>query len=179
MYEKTITQGLVLHKRGVGEANTLAFILTPDLGLVRARAQSARREASKLRYGIEPLTLGRYTFVRGAHEWRLTGVDDLERIPTSPMAGRIIRLLLRLVQGQEPNERLYSDVVAGLVLPSSAEAEAVLVLRILSHLGYLPHTEALAPYIDADISPELSVRAMQDRALLIRTINESLRATGL
>ena len=59
MHEKYITEGIVLGKRGVGEANTLVFILTELQGLVRAKATSARREASKLRYGLEPLSRGR------------------------------------------------------------------------------------------------------------------------
>lgn len=53
------------------------------------------------------------------------------------------------------------------------------MLRVLARLGYLPSTEALAPFVDGEFSVELSAKALESRALLVRTINESLRATGL
>ena len=52
MYRKFGTEGLVLQKRGVGEANVSVVLLTRELGLVRATARSARREASKLPYRL-------------------------------------------------------------------------------------------------------------------------------
>ena len=58
--------------------------------------------------------------------------------------------------------------------------ECVLVLRVLAHLGYLPHTEELAPFIaDTFFSVELAAEAAKSRTLLIRTINESLQQSGL
>ena len=201
MYDKHITEGIVLGKRGVGEANTLVFILTRELGLVRAKAVSARREASKLRYGLEPLSRGRYTFVRGKQEWRLTGVDEVSRefLGTTPAQskrlGQVSRLLMRLVLGAEHTPELYKTVSEGFMalshlggdadLSRQSEAaadsvECVLVLRILAHLGYLPELPALAPFVEDDrFSPELALQAAASRKLLIKLINESLQATGL
>ena len=191
MYDKHITEGIVLGKRGVGEANTLAFILTRELGLVRAKAVSARREASKLRYGLETLTRGRYTFVRGKAEWRLTGVDEGSRevLGTTPAQskrlGQVSRLLLRLVLGAEHPPELYKTVCGGVESLGHTEQDAdsvecVLVLRILAHLGYLPELPALAPFVEDDrFSPELALQAAASRKLLIKLINESLQATGL
>src|SRR3989338_10897372 len=105
MYDKHITEGIVLGKRAVGEANTLVYILTRELGLVRAKATSSRREVSKLRYGLETLSRGRYTFVRGKNEWRLTGVDGVSRdlLGSTPAQrkrlGQVSKLLMRLVLG--------------------------------------------------------------------------------
>ena len=65
---------------------------------------------------------------------------------------------------------------------TAADAEAVetvLVLRVLAHLGYLPHTQALSQFIEGGYSVELSAEALKSRALLVRAINESLTATGL
>ena len=62
----------------------------------------------------------------------------------------------------------------------AAGIECILVLRILSHLGYLPHTAALAPFVEGDFaSAELAMQAQASRAFLIRTINESLMQSGL
>lgn len=191
MYPKTITDGIVLSKFGVGEANTLVFLLTEELGLVRAKAVSARREASKLRYGLEPLTRGRYTLVRGRAEWRVTGVDDISReflVATPAQRKRlsqVSRLLLRLIAGVEPGRALYKLVCEGFVALARTEADAdavecVLVLRILSELGYLPALPALSPFVeDSRFTPELAERAAASRKLLIKLINESLQASGL
>ncbi|HEY4501608.1 MAG TPA: DNA repair protein RecO [Candidatus Paceibacterota bacterium] len=192
MHKIHVTDGVVLGKRGAGEANTLVSILTEELGLVRAKATSARVEGSKLRYGLETLTHARYCLVRGKYEWKLTGVEGVshalkgEERDRRVRSGKIAKLLLRLVNGEEPVPALYKTVIEGLgaiagaATPADAEAvEVVLVLRILSHLGYLPHTQALAQFIEGEYSVELAAQALKSRATLVRAINESLIATGL
>jgi DNA repair protein RecO len=188
MYEIVVTDGLVLGKRFVREADALVQIFTPG-GLLRARATSVRSEKSKLRYGLEPLTQARFSLVRGRHEWRLTGVEAVSRQHVANAPGqrqamaRVARLLMRLIHGQEASAALYTTVIEGFKALAHSDSpdtvEVVLVLRILSHLGYLPHTEALAPFIDGQFDVELSAKALESRGLLIRTINESLQATSL
>jgi DNA repair protein RecO (recombination protein O) len=191
MHQIQITNGIVLRKRAVGEENTLVFIFTEELGLVRAVARAGRRENSKLRYGLEPLTQGRYSFVRGRHEWRLVGVEDISRelVAAEPLQrrrmGQVASLLMRLVLGAEPNAPLYKTVVEGFATLARVSAEGdsvecVLVLRILANLGYVPELPALSPFITDDpFSPELAAQAAASRALLIKLINDSLQATGL
>jgi len=193
MHKLFVSEGIVLGKRGLGEANTLVAILTRDLGLVKAVARSARREASKLRYSIEPLSRGTYSFIRGKHEWKLTGAVGVSQsfsIETSiekrQAAGRIARLLLRLIHGEEYNQGLYATVAEGLSALSrsdnvlTADIETVLVLRVISHLGYLPQTPQLRPFIEQDFfSMELSAEIQKSRELILKAINESLSATGL
>lgn len=193
MHKLFVSDGLVLQKRGLGEANVLVVILTKDFGLLKAVARSARRETSKLRYGIEPLSIGIYSFIRGKHEWKLTGAERVEpelrgqhlQPKVRQAAGRVSRLILRLIHGEEHNEALYATVVEGLValarVPQATEhIETVLVLRILSHLGYIPHTPELQPFIEQDFfSIELQGEVAASRTLLIKAINESLSATGL
>ncbi len=192
MYQIHITPGIVLQKRAVGEGSARIAILTRELGLVRARAQSARAEKSKLRYGLELLTEARFSLVKGKQEWRLTGVEGGTRL-VSPStyaraaAGRVSTLLLRLVAGQEHTPDLFETVSTGLHTlartgtKEEAEAvEAILVLRVVSHLGYLPNTPELAPFIETDFaSLELSQAAARSKRLLIRAINESLQVSGL
>jgi DNA repair protein RecO len=193
MYKKISTEGLILSKRGVGEGDTAVLVLTKDLGLLRAAARSARREHSKLRYGLEPLTHARFSFVQGKRGWRLIGVDrpDLSLLKTSNARrgalGRIVRLLLRLIHGEEQNVHLYKNVTEGFALlidaMSDADAagiECVLVLRILSSLGYLSHTSEITHFLESDLhSLELAMQAAQHRATLVRLINDSLQASGL
>lgn len=193
MHSIVATEGLVLAKRTAGEANTLVAILTKDLGLVRASARSARVEQSKLRYGLEALTHGKFSLVRGRYEWKLVGAEHLSRdyLGTSPVhrraAGRVARLLLRLIHGEDPTGELYVTVAEGLKCLARAQSDAdaesiecVLVLRVLAHLGYLPHTPEIIPFIKTDFfSMELTAAVARSRNMLIRAINESLSATGL
>ncbi|MDO8548374.1 MAG: recombination protein O N-terminal domain-containing protein [bacterium] len=210
MHKIFITDAIVLGKRFSGEATTTLALLTRDLGLLRASARSARVEKSKLRYGLQVLTKGRFSLVRGKNEWRLTSVSQVSREyislpflqPTAGISrhlafGRISKLLLRLVAGEEHTPALYTSVIEGFSYlaaaqsetdadPSrrgEAEAEAiecVLVLRILAHLGYLPQRQELLPFVaDSLFSLELTAQAAKSRSLLIKVINESLGATGL
>ena len=192
MHAIVTSEGVVLSKRGVGEANTLIAVLTREKGLLRIAARSSRFEKSKLRYGLEPLTRARFALVRGRHEWKLTGVDAVSRDFMSPQAinrraaGRVARLLLRLIHGEEAVPALYDTALRGFAYLAEADAadmqnrECVLVLRILAHLGYVPNTADTAPFLhDEPLSPELAVLVASVRPTLIRIINESLSATGL
>lgn len=194
MYQKFLTNGIILRKFAVGEANIVVFIFTKEFGLVRAVARSARSEKSKLRYGLETLTTARFCLLRGRSEWRLTGVDQISRVPAGKefaharrVCGRAGMLLSRLIQGQEPSQELFTTVEEAfgvLFRVESKEAaesvECVLVLRILAHLGYLPRTPEITPFLEQDLfSIELKEAAVRSRARLIKTINESLQATGL
>jgi DNA repair protein RecO len=197
MHAIHVTEGITLSKRSLGEANTLVSILTEDMGLLRAKATSTRAEQSKLRYGLEPLTSARFSFVQGKYEWRLTGVEDISRalismhLQNRVAAGRVTKLLLRLIQGseegREEGKSLFKTVRQGLLQLSLAEGgeevagiECVLVLRVLSHLGYLPRSAALAPYVEGEFEEaKNAVLNTASRAFIIRAINESLRETGL
>lgn len=193
MHRIHVSRGIVLGKKPLGEAHTLVSVLTEDRGLLRAKATSTRAESSKLRYGLEPLTFGRYSFVEGRYEWKLTGVDEVTREFFSShahsriAAGRAGKLLLRLIRGEEESRALFATVREGLSAlarassqEESATVECILVLRALSHLGYLPQTRALEPFMSGDFpSAALAVSEQASRAFLIRTINESLMQTGL
>jgi len=48
MRHKYETRGIVLSRSPLGEANAFVTLLTPELGLVRARAQGVRRSGAKL-----------------------------------------------------------------------------------------------------------------------------------
>ena len=190
MHKIQVTRGVVLGKRGAGESNTQIALLTEELGLVRASARSARKEVSKLRYGLEPLTLARYSLVRGKHDWKLTGVEHIEHMRAGGAGaagqGKVARLLLRLVRGEEQSPELFALTVGGFLALAKAPhedlqaLECVLVLRILASLGYVPHSTELAPFLLEDsYSPEILSQARLARTVLVRIINASLSVTGL
>lgn len=191
MYKIHVTEGVVLGKYLAGEASTASIIMTRELGLVRSSARSARVASSKLKYGIEPLTHGVFSFVKGKSGWRLTSVTRMRRllprhVSARATAGRITKLLLRLIHGEEIAPSLFEAVANGLALLERAggkeeveSIECVLVLRVLFNLGYLPKTEFLAPFVEENLSLKLAAHAARSRSVLVKTINESLQATGL
>ncbi len=193
MHKVYSTEGIIVAKRANGEANVRVSILSEELGLIRAAVRSSRVEVSKLRYGLEPLTRARYSLVLVMALGRLGGGVTIAGVGGGPTrarghaAGRIARVLLRLVQGEEPVQELYRAVREGLLFLAAAQSEqdaqsveCVLVLRVLAQLGYLPHTPALTPFIqDTFFSIELAAEASRARSLLVRTINESLQSSGL
>lgn len=196
MHKLHVTEGVVLMKRPVGEANIRVWVLTEQLGLVVVSAKSARIERSKLRFGLEPFTQGTFSLVRGRYEWKLTGVTHISQkfsvhvaAARRAAAGRVVKLLLRLVQGEEPLPALYVTVAEGLEAllspPQDTELsvellEIMLVLRVLSQLGYLPQSQELDAFVKGDLfSLELAAAAARSRSTLIRAINTSLESTGL
>ncbi len=192
-YAIVVTEGIVLGKRGVGEAHTIAALFTRELGLVHGRATSGRLAVSKLRYGLEPLTRARFSLVRGRNEWKIIGVDTISRdiacarTDGRRCAGRLCKLLQRLVTGEEPLARLYDTTAEGFALLAAARErvdidniECMLAVRTLWHLGYLPAIPLLTPFLsDTPLSVDLAFQAGSNRAALVRIINESLEATGL
>lgn len=192
MHSIITTKGIVLAKRGLGEATTRAVVFTEALGLVRIAARSARLEKSKLRYGLETLTRGRFALVEGRYEWKLTGAQDISRdlvprtLASRRAAGRVVRLLLRLIQGEGAHHELYKTAECGLEALAKASPEELeqiewlVVLRILWHLGYVEQSDKLLPLLESDTyTPQDIEQARVLGRLLVRSINESLSATGL
>lgn len=193
MYAKLSTKGLVLTKYPQGEADIAVVLLTQEFGLLRAYAKSARRERSKLRYGLEPLTGGNFSLVRGKREWRLTDIEEIDRSLLSSAVlrqrslSRITRLLMRLIQGEEVHAALYKDVVEGFSSLAHAQSETdaasiecIVVLRILFRLGYLSQTPDVARFLEGDLAAlGLAAQAARRRAHLVKLINDSLSASGL
>lgn len=66
------TEGIILRKVGVGEADALHIIYTKDFGKIRALAQGVKKEGAKLKGHLEPLNQSVVSFVFGKNGERLT-----------------------------------------------------------------------------------------------------------
>ncbi len=204
MYHLYHTSGFVLGSSPHGEGNKSFTLLTRELGLITATAQSVREERSKLRYGLQNLSLSEFTLVRGKDSWRLTGALCEENLYTTFRAtpevpelfGRIFRLLRRLVTGEEKNEKLFAAITEAYAFLKSirtyesaaadtkyeiTNVEIVLVLRILFLLGYLaPRGEFGAVLSDISLwNDSLLSDAKGWRALALADINNSLKESQL
>ncbi|MDP3710785.1 MAG: DNA repair protein RecO [bacterium] len=76
------TEGIVLKKTAVGEADALFTIYTKDYGKIRAMAQGVKKETAKLKGHLETLNLVQLGFVLGKNGERLTQASLLKHWPT-------------------------------------------------------------------------------------------------
>lgn len=187
------THALILRGVNSGDSNRFIDVFTREIGLVRAAAQSARRERSKLRYSLQDYTVAEVSLVRGRDVWRITGAKEewsaYHALRTDPkkliLFGRVASLISRLLTGEEKNEDLFDAVssctsyLRGTALTDGAlkGVEYIIVCRILHHLGYLstPHaflrtTSFSKEDIDAVLASEKEI---------VREINHALKESQL
>src|SRR3989344_651547 len=170
------TEGIILGSKNYGEAGKYYNIFTRDLGMIYASASGVRKMPSKLRFILQDYAYVKIDLVRGKDFWRITSdskTNLLEEIKTKKENLKIVAnvslLLVRLLAGEDANPELFADVLAGLFLLEKAprneipHREAMLVLRILHHLGYMR---------DLDYLPE-------HRLVILREINKVLKETHL
>ena len=189
MRHKYDTSAIVLARAHTGEATTLVTLLTADLGLVQARAQSVRKEGAKLAFGLVTLAESRVMLVHGKEGWRLTGVVLEEnwffRLPgpaAQETVGRVLGLLLRLVAGEAQDRELFPimreflESLATRPEPLHEAIEMLAVLRFLAALGL--DTGELPSGAGGQVN-ELLNAILRDRTMYIDRINTGIVASGL
>lgn len=189
------TEGFILKSVPTGEANRLFYILTKDLGLIKATAQGVRLLKSKLRYKLQNQTLVKISVVRGKEIWRIVGVEHEESFKNAHNKGRektsffakISSLVLRLSPGEEKNEQLFNTVWEifsylennGEILLDEC-VEHIVALRILKHLGYLKNMQEFSFLGNDNIIEESRLcLARESRKLIIAEINNALQESHL
>ena len=194
MRHKYATTALVLSRAPIGEASAFITLLTPDLGLIRARAQSVRKPGAKLAAALQTFSESDVIVVRGKDGWRLSGAilgrawfSELS-LPARLRAGRTTSLILRLVHGESIGEasaatlfNIFLDFLAALTtLENDVEADAaecLAALRILRIIGVdagdIPGGET------GDYTPETLCPITANRSDYIVRINHGIAASGL
>lgn len=171
-----------------GEASATIALLTPEFGLVRARAQGVRKPGAKLAPALQTFAECEAILVRGKDAWRLSGAmltkhfaPTLEK-KSRERAGRIASLALRLMRGESSDAAPFHALRGLLVaLPALTEdeqdaAECLAALRLLSALGFdtgeLPGADDA--YDRASLAPLLA-----DRKTYVARVNRGIAASGL
>jgi len=183
------TRGIVISRVHTGEANTTIALLTEQVGLVYARAQSLRKPGAKLAHALTTLAESEVVLVRGKEEWRVAGAvleenwfQRLERPDTRAAAARVSGLLLRLVAGEARDTALFplmSGFLESLItLPPDAHeaAEILVVLRMLAALGL---DSGDIPGEVSDFTPVVLSEVLFNRARYVARINTGIAASGL
>jgi recombinational DNA repair protein (RecF pathway) len=188
------TEAIILGGHARGEGDRVLYCYTRELGLVAAHAKSLREGRSRLRYALQTFAHVEMDLVRGRREWKLISaypIDTFASLWRHPEKRRVVaehtHLLRRLIQGEERHELLFDDMLVGLRFLSQLEndaelraAELIVVVRILSHLGYWAPKTAFAPLGEDDLWTASSLRlAHTERALLLSEINRALELSHL
>jgi recombinational DNA repair protein (RecF pathway) len=187
MYVKYTTEACVVRAQEIGEADRVYTLYTRDFGLLRARASSVRKVTSRMK---SALTLGSHittSLIKGKRGWRLAGALAGTTVPVGSALDaymRIMRLVERLVQGEEEEVLLY-DVLfnAHTALRDQLPPEGVELLtvaRVLYRLGYLS-PEALGQVLisGAHYRYEEVVGVLEQRSTVLMSVNTALTATQL
>lgn len=189
MRHKYETRGIVLARTPLGEANAFVTLLTPELGLVRVRAQGIRKPGAKLAPALATFTESELVLVRGREGWRLAGAvlgenwfKKLGNADARRSAARVSGLLLRLVAGEAQDIGLF-PVMKGFfdaltTLPEDAyeSAEVLAALRVLAALGL---DAGAIPGESPEFSPVILAEIAKGRAGYIARINHGIVASGL
>ena len=187
------TEGIILGSKNYGEAGKYYSIFTRDLGMVYASAQGVRKMSSKLRFILQDFAYLKIDLVQGKDFWRVTSAsktNKLEQLTKNPRTlkvfSNIAKLLKRLLAGVERNDVLFTDLVNGLSILEKTKTneelrniEAVIVLRILSNLGYIGGDEKLQSIVKSPFEENLIFEAMKSRRQILSQINKALKETHL
>lgn len=184
MHHIYTTPAFVIHSSPHGEAGKFLLLFTKDFGMIGATAQGIRLAQSKLRYHVQDSSFSNISIVRGKEVWRLTGAHELTHEQSTLVHLKILKLLKRLLPGEEKNEKLFEileELYKNLVQESDFDnVECLTVLRILNTLGYIRSNEQISPFLSNNlINPEILERFSHIKAKVINIINEGLKQSQL
>lgn len=184
MHHIYTTPGFIIHSTPHGEAGKFLLIFTKDFGMIGATAQGIRLAQSKLRYHIQDFSFSTVSVVRGKEMWRITGAHESEnRVKPARVHLKILKLLRRLLHGEEKNEKLF-EIIEELykteIKEEDADAvECLTVLRVLNSLGYIS-TKDFGEFFDTHlITSDLIAQIKIKKPTLIQVINSALNETQL
>ncbi|MHB8710360.1 MAG: DNA repair protein RecO [Minisyncoccota bacterium] len=189
MRHKYETRGIVLARTPAGEANAYVTLITPGLGLVRARAQGVRRSGAKLAAALATFAESSCVLVHGREGWRVAGAVleenwfmRVERVAARATAARVSGLLLRLVAGEAHEPELFPiiagffEALSGLPEEIYESVEILAVLRILAVLGL---DAGNIPGEASEFSPPLLAEIRAAHTDYVARINRGIVASGL
>lgn len=189
MRHKYDTRAIVLGRVHVGEATSLIALLTQELGLVFARAQSVRRSGAKLAPALATLAESDVVLVRGKQEWRIAGAVLRESwyarfsYAAREHSRQMVGLTLRLVTGESREPELFTIVssyisaLSELPIELLETAEMLSTFRMLTVLGFAERDPTIGA-ID-DYTPAFLSSIARDHARITTRITTGLAASGL
>jgi DNA repair protein RecO len=186
-HEIYTTKGFIISSSPKGEADKTFFVFTKDMGLIRVSAQGVRKLESKLRYSLQDFSFSEISLVMTKTGWRITNASIIEsskKVALNQVKVKTLRLIKKLSGEDEPNEILFDEIISAFDFIDTVSdtsiyknIEALLVLKILSSLGYWNDEES--SFAKSDFNLEVLESLNSQREIIVKMLNNSLRSTGL
>jgi recombinational DNA repair protein (RecF pathway) len=192
MHHIYTTDSIIL-KREPQDTSAYYYILTRDLGLIKARAQGVRKSESRLKGALQEFSLSTIAHVHTKAGWKITTAIPEKNFFTEAhstvirqIMAKISDCLIRLITGEEKNVDIFTVVEKGFTALTTQEGnapliEVIILARILYILGLLvqdAHTTALVQDF-SDFSEPILSHTRIHKVLIIRAINQGFKESQL
>lgn len=192
MHHIYTTESLIL-KREPQNSSAYYYILTKDLGLIKARAQGVREMKSRLKGALQELSLSTIAYVHGKAGWKITTAipdknffTETKNADVRKIMARISDCLIRLIPGEEKSAEIFTAVEKGFSALVQSEKdslviEVIILTRILYTLGLLAKDETTSEILKdySDFSVPIISHTLTHKALIIRAINKGFKESQL
>lgn len=192
MYHIYTTEALVLKRKNFGEANVLVYLLTKDLGLIMASAQSVRSHKSKLSSALTEYSYITISLVKGKNGWKITNAISKENLffdyPdfAKLIVAKISNVLIKLIAGEEKHPEIFETVLDGFIFLKNlgenevSNFESLILLRLLYHLGYIAKNENIGLFLENNgLNDEILQKVSEQKKEIITLINKGLKESQL
>ncbi|MFA5878321.1 MAG: DNA repair protein RecO [Candidatus Staskawiczbacteria bacterium] len=147
------TRGFVIKKNNIAEADRVYIIFTKDFGRIKVSGKAIRKINSKLRGGIDILSLSEIEFIQGKNHKTLTDAVFLERFENiredlirTKIAYKVVSVLDDLIKDEDEDERIWDLVTdtfnkindLSLSSPRCLLVYYYFLWNLFSILGYKP-----------------------------------------
>lgn len=174
------TRALVMKARASGEADMTLELFTKDWGRISTHARSLRKETSRLRFILQPMSWANTSVVRGASGWKLTTAN-----PDDPSMGlgkerislaRIARIVQKFLPHETPSPRIFQGLLWHTQMlrhdPSRAsDWEIITLARLFEYLGYWGIEPAKEDIASEMFSKEQKMRMVTEINRILRTVH--------
>ena len=148
------TEGVILRRHNIGEADTIFTVFSPTEGKFDAVARGVRKARSHMRGHLEPLTRSKLLLAHGRNldvftqAETITGYRTLrEDLDLCGAAVYCAELVVRFTAERQEHRELYDlllDTLDALDARAPLHAVRYFELRVLGLMGYEPQVDACA-----------------------------------
>lgn len=193
MYHKEHTEAIVLGGIDVGETDRLIFLFTETRGRINVLAKNIKSPQSKMRMAMADYSLARVDIVEGKKNNILSGaifIDSFYYDFEKSIFPKVLGMLRNLYQGSDPNKKIFDTMVFALEYlkqneQHKKEVEVILVILILSELGYMADYENILKFDfvnnweNFERNQKIFDFIILNKKEIVFKITQSLRETGL